>query len=644
MNSIQSIKDANREQGVGFIRIEIEREEDLLSDADAPIRGFVITDNGEGLNDANFDSFNTAYSDYKERIGGKGLGRFTWLKAFERAEIESSFNPDNEGLFCRNFIFDENYDPDSGNPIASQRGQVGTVVRLAGFREPYRSQFPKNVEQLIQRLIEHFLLIFLEPGCPKITIEDQGRKYSANEVFDKEFKTAATKHQFSIKGFDFVLHGFKLATPRQSHHKLVYSANQRGVVSDYLRDYIPNLTSRLPDGDGGTFVYLGILQSPYLTQRVNPARTDFDFGTEDAEIEPDLLETEIIRRADIRNAALEFVKLDLSDVIDELNKDKEERVRDYVHKEAPQYKVLLKYIPDFIDSVSPSATRGEIEATLHRELFQRETEMKQEGARIIKEATKVDDHEDYYRRFTTFVKNYTDLGTAALAQYVVHRRIILDFLQRAIEENPVTGKYPLERVVHELVFPMQSTSDETPYSEQNLWIVDERLTFHSFIASDKRLSAMREHIESSSAKRGDIVIFDEKVVFGDGAHPINSIVTVEFKKPGRDNYTSGDNPVTQSFELVDAIRTGNFKINGRRVSVSNEKIPATAYCICDLTPSLRKVLEDLDAFATPDNEGYYGFHRRYGIFYEVIDYNKLLRDARQRNRIFFEKLGIVGGW
>jgi hypothetical protein len=45
--------------------------------------------------------------------------------------------------------------------------------------------------------------------------------------------------------------------------------------------------------------------------------------------------------------------------------------------------------------------------------------------------------------------------------------------------------------------------------------------------------------------------------------------------------------------------------------------------VCDITPSMRKALDDIDAFVAPDNQGYCGFHRKYGIYYEVMDYNKL---------------------
>jgi hypothetical protein len=190
---------------------------------------------------------------------------------------------------------------------------------------------------------------------------------------------------------------------------------------------------------------------------------------------------------------------------------------------------------------------------------------------------------------------------------------------------------------------MHQTSDDTAYTHQNLWMIDERMTFHSFISSDNPLNT-HPMLETESKKRGDIVIFDEKIIFGDvraEENPINSITTIEFKRPGRNDYNDSENPVRQAFRLIEDIRSGTFKINGRPISVANDKIPATAYCICDITPSLRTILKDFDAFIAPDNQSYYGFNKTYGVYFEVIDYNKMLRDATKRNRIFFDKLNLV---
>lgn len=643
MNSFQAIRDAKRSGKDGFIKITIARDGILLDEEQGPIRSFTITDNGIGLNDENFDSFNTAFSDHKLSRGGKGLGRFTWLKAFDKVEIDSTFKERGEDPQRREFTFDEDYELDKeGLPRPAHGRGTGTTIGLVDFREPYKSTCPRTTDQIIQKLIEHFLLIFLEEDCPRVTVTDQGLAHSVNDVFDKDFRATAAAHEFNIKGMPFTIHGFRLTTPKLSRHKLVYSANQRGVVSDKLEEYIPNLNARLMDNEGNSFVYLGIVQSPYLTQHVNPARTDFDFASgDDGEVDQASLFDDEIKRAEIREESLKHIQSDLREAIQSINDVKEEKLRSYVKSDAPQYKILMKYTPEFIDKISPNASKTDMDTALHRELYQREVKMKAESSRIIKEAERVDDYDNYHRRLSAFMEDYNELGTSALAQYIMHRRIILDFLERAISLGEGDKKYPLEKVVHQLVFPMRSTSEEIPYCEQNLWMIDERLTYHTFLSSDKQLRSL-ESFESGSQKRPDLFIYDQKLIYGEGDQPINSITILEFKRPERDDYTQDDNPVIQSLELVEEIRSGEFKNEkGRKISVANDKIPAFVYIISDITPTLKKVLKTVDAILTPDNQGYYGFHKTYQAYYEVIDYNKLLGDAKKRNRIFFDKLNLL---
>jgi hypothetical protein len=649
MNSFQAIRDAKRKEGEGRIRIIIERENSLLPDETASILALTIIDNGVGLNDLNIDSFNESYSEHKLNLGGKGLGRFTWLKAFERVEVESAFAEVDakSHSFQRSFIFDENYEPDSAKPLpVAANATTGTKIKLVGFREPYKSTCPKAPDQIVQRIVEHFLLIFLEPNCPLVLIEDQGLISSANDVFEKEFRSVAVTNPFKIGLADFTLTGFRLSTPRVSKHKLVYAANQRGVVSDKLEDFIPNLSGRIHQPDGSSFVYLGIVQGAFLTQRVNSARTDFDFAAEDAEDELPLFDNEDIKRADIRNECVKLIQQELAEPMRTINDLKEERVQAYVQAEAPQYKILMKYSREFIAKIPPEASKPEIEAALHHELYQRETRMRQESGRIIKEAEKISDYNEYKKRFAEFMEDYNEIGASALAQYVAHRRIILDFLERAINRTEGADKFPLESVVHQLIYPMKQTSDELPYPEQNLWMIDERLTYHSFISSDPTLSTL-ERVDIASQKRPDLFVFDQQMVYGEGEKagtdsPVTSITLVEFKRPQRDNYTLADNPVNQCFDLVKIIRSGKFKNkNGRPIPAVNEKIPAYCYIIADITPTLKNILETNDAYPTPDNQGYYGFQKTFGIYYEVSSYDKLLQDARKRNRIFFEKLNVL---
>jgi hypothetical protein len=650
MNSFQAIREVKLPVGIpGRVTIGIIRQSSLFAEDNPPIDGFEITDNGIGLDDDNFDSFNTAFSRRKVLAGGKGLGRFTWLKAFERARIESTFEDrvTCSGLLSRSFMFNEHYTLDTpGLPVPVNTGYQGTTVELIRLKSTYKDKVPRSIDVIVQKLIEHFILVFLEPDCPRVTVIDQGQRYDINEIFEKDYRATSSKHSFTIGDAVFTMHGFRLPTSRTTKHKLVYAADQRGVISDKLEDHVPNLSSRLEDEDGNPFFYLAIIQSPYLSEHVNIGRSDFDFSaSDDADLEFPLIEQPgLIPRAEIRNKALEFIEKDLASIIETINTVKLDKITKYVQTDAPQYRILLKSADKFINRLPPSPTRTDIETALHRELHHRETELKREGSRIIKESDKIDDYEEYHRRFSQFLDDYNELGMSALAQYVGHRKIIMEFLDRAISLPPDgSAKYPLEEVVHKLVFPMQSTNNDIPYNEQNLWMIDERLTYHSFIASDKQLRSL-EMLKTKSAQRGDLVMFDEKILFSDvnpAEHPINSITTIEFKRPGRDDYNESDNPLSQAFKLIEEIRNGVFEVKGRPVPVSNNDIPASIYCICDLTPTFRRVLKVLDAFVTPDNQGFYGFHRGFNAYYEVIDYTKMLRDAKNRNRIFFEKLNLV---
>src|SRR5262249_48820533 len=249
----------------------------------------------------------------------------------------------------------------------------------------YHDQCPRSTETFIQKLIEHFILVFLDDDCPAVTVVDLGRRHNINNIFEKDYKASASSHSFEMNTYTFTLHGFRLPTSRATKHKLVYAADQRSVLSDKLADHLPNLTSRLEDDDGKAFFYLGIVQSPYLTEHVNTNRTDFEFGDpDDAELELPLAEHQLIPKTEIRNKALPFVQEDLKDVIDTINSLKLDRITRYVREDAPQYRILLKHANKFLDKLPPAPTRSEMETALHRELFLREIELKKESSRIIK--------------------------------------------------------------------------------------------------------------------------------------------------------------------------------------------------------------------------------------------------------------------
>src|SRR5206468_2894735 len=127
-----------------------------------------------------------------------------------------------------------------------------------------------------------------------------------------------------------------------------------------------------------------------------------------------------------------------------------------------------------------------------------------------------------------------------------------------------------------------TTSDDVPYEQQNLWIIDERLSYHHFLGSDMPLSNM-PLLANDSQSRPDILIFDRALSFAEDSGALNSLVIVEFKKPDRSDYSKED-PVDQVYRLIREIKGGHFKDrNGREIKVQSDRIPAYAYIVCDTT-------------------------------------------------------------
>ncbi len=315
-------------------------------------------------------------------------------------------------------------------------------------------------------------------------------------------------------------------------------------------------------------------------------------------------------------------------------------VNSYIAEDGAQYRSLIRYIDEFIDRIPPAANGRVLEAALHEQMYEKQRQLKQEGHALFQEAEKQSlKPEEYETKIGDFLERANELGKSSLAQYVAHRKVILDFLEKSLQSDPETGKYPLEEIIHKIIYPMRATSEDVPYEQQNLWIIDERLAYHGFLASDLPLDRVQV-LANTSESRADILIFDRALTFVEDDAVLNSLVIVEFKKPDRSDYRKED-PLDQVYRLIREIKGGHFKDrNGREIKIQSDRIPACAYVICDTTKEVDLVAENKSMLPTPDNLGYYGYNQRLSAYVEIISYTKLLRDAKKRNRILFDKLHL----
>jgi hypothetical protein len=633
VNSFHAIEDAQLTQSE--IRITAHRESgmDLGEEAArlAPIEAFTIEDDGVGFTDENQESFETSDSSYKRDRGGKGIGRLLWLRAFDRAEVESTFG--SVQLQERKFMFALPHGIDAVPAQPARSDSRRTVVRLIGLKEPWRRTAPRSLGKIATAIIEHCFLYFLRPNRPRIVLTDAFETVDLNSEFDSHFAGNARSHDFALRGQKFSLKCYRMR-PAFGTHQLVLSADFREVQRSPLVKLLPNLQSSLVDEDGQAFYYYGVVQSSYLDDNVNAERTAFSIPQrhEDGDLynEPTLVE--------IRSECARLIGADLSPFTKRIEEEKARRLQAFVQSSQPKYRpFLVRYREEALAELPPDASERVMDDVLHRLKARKEKETRKE-ARDFLDAQQTQDDAEHSRKVAELVDKIGDFERSALAEYVVHRKLVLDLFARALEQNKSSNKYALESVVHNIVFPMQATSDEEKFDKQNLWIIDERLTFHSFLASDKPLKSV-EAIESDSLSRPDILMFDRPFVFGDTDQPLTSILLIEFKRPMRSEYE--EDPVTQVYRLVREIKAGRFKdAHGVLLRPASGEIPAYCYVVADLTEALEIRLQNMGAVRTPDNMGYYGFNPNLNAYYEVISYGKVLADAKKRNRVLFEKLGL----
>jgi hypothetical protein len=65
------------------------------------------------------------------------------------------------------------------------------------------------------------------------------------------------------------------------------------------------------------------------------------------------------------------------------------------------------------------------------------------------------------------------------------------------------------------------------------------------------------------------------------------------------------------------------------------------YAVCDISPKLKRIAEGRGFKATPDGLGYYFYNDNDNSYCELLCYDKIVNDARKRNRVLFDKLGVT---
>lgn len=214
----------------------------------ADIIGIDIIDNGIGFTEDNRESFDTYRSDMKVKQGGKGFGRFMYLKYFNDVRIESIYRTDDELRF-RNFTFGRgnNIIENEKEGLAAENAKTGTILHLAGVK---KGAIPdKGLEVIARKLLEKILVFFVDPKSPAPTIriieddnsdaivlndyigDDEDIVFIGSSPIDIIDKDSGELLNFNVQIYKIYY--------SQAVSRVSLTANKREVTDTALHAYIP---------------------------------------------------------------------------------------------------------------------------------------------------------------------------------------------------------------------------------------------------------------------------------------------------------------------------------------------------------------------------------------------------------------------
>lgn len=640
VNAIDAIESADHENGKVEILIN-HLSQARLDGSPSTIAGFTIVDNGIGFTDENREAFDTLYTANKIQKGGKGFGRFTCLKYYEGVEIKSVYSKKNKH-YIRSFkmgketdiIVNEKNEPTDGS-------ETGTTVKLVSIKQ----NFPDaSISTISRTLVEKLLSFFVDDTrkCPQILLKDEENNESIllNDYINSpakslinEVTTASGEFTLESNGEEntFIARVFKIYSPKSTRSQVNLVAHRRVVTSTSLHNYIPEFYEEFYDTlklNGGSedrnFIIKVYVFGDYLDENVSLERGGFEFKKEN-----DLFFG--ISQKEIESNASEFARGAVEDDVAKRRYKTKTRVEEYVREQAPWYNETLGDLD--LSKLPYNPRNKDIENHLHEKNFEREVKVKAE----VEELLNSDEPNDLRTKAREIVRRISDTSRNELTHYIALRKSVLNIFKKSLTLRE-DDKYEPEDVVHNIIFPTRSDNDSTPFKDHNLWIIDERLNFTEYLSSDLPLNG-------SNGDRPDILAFDKRIGFRGENNPSNPVTIFEFKRPQRDDFvnpSSKEDPVQQIIRYVMQLREGKYYTpEGRNIQIT-ENTPFYGYIICDLTPKVQKWLEiEKDFKVMPDNLGYFDWHDKLNLYFEVLSWDKVLKDAEMRNKVFFHKLGII---
>lgn len=616
-NSVHSVterysaKNVHRDGQIIVTVIDGERDDDF---------SITILDNGMGLDSKNFDAFITPFTGNKLRRNGKGFGRFIAFKVFEDIVYESKKEDSDTTIKFRFDIYsDEELIELKGSDVFAYKS--GCSVTYSGIRDDYIERWQDlGEEDFLNHLTQNFLTYLVDGKMPDTVINYNGNVTNLRDHFSRVFDYEES-HIFKLtiesEEWEFKLDvaRVKRGSPFDRHALLFFADNRilgrgRSIEAKLGKAFFER-------DDGSEYVIIAAVSGEYLDENANNDRTFLEANEKDISEIVDRACGLILTTEKEQNRLIKSTQQ--SDVVELLQ-----------GHPLLRFGLAGKTIEQYVENKPNSWTKERFVSDLAIQRMRAE----RRWTSYLKETFA--DEDTFRDRKNELLSKVTDTYRDALSEYVVHRRAVIEVADN-LRKLDHAAKMAPEDAVHDLIFPRNTDSTTTKYYRHNLWLLDERLSFVSYISSDRTLHGGRR---KAGDKIIDINFYDE--VYVAGGEGTTAIMVVEFKRPGRDDYRwgkDGSDPVKQILDTVAQIRQrGSFITqDGSTIEVPATTV-VTAFIIGDLEPSLRSIAEYYDFQESWDGKTFFHFHKKLNIYTEIFGYNKLLEDAKKRNGPFFDVL------
>lgn len=440
-----------------------------------------ITDDGEGFTPENLQYFDEICTGHKDSIGGKGVGRLSFLKYANKVQIESQLPTE-----FVSFPYTPEFTPEDVKREA-RAGVNRTTIVLSDPKEQINTQVTKLVNSICDDLRLLLFLKFQQGHSIELLFTHNSR-----QPFDDSFRfsgdgiKALAQRNFELHGETFDCYLFRDEPPR------------KGIVAMLCADELcveEVAISRRFD----ICRHLIFVTSEYFNSRSNIERQRLEIPRTESEAD---MASPISRDKLIPKLHDECLVMIQGLEEDDIEKFKTNNVEK-----------LRKYYP-FINVNSLNGDAALLDAD--------EVVKSYRAQQARREDQLIDDLASGRQ---VSLDDISHLASDDLARFIVHRALVIDSLAKMPPESA-------EDAIHNAILPKRSNGDEI--RENNVWLIDDKFLSYSSIFSDETLSKIVQQVnsdfESKHQRRPDVAAFFSK---DSEDHP-NKLVIIEFKKPGAD--------------------------------------------------------------------------------------------------------------